>query len=176
MKLDLSKYYKIILLLFAISVVSCSSNKQDDCMKTITIPQFYTLENQTYRYDIEQEVPCDTELITEPVSIVPPKLEGFTYEVISFKYTSDTGNNSTKLEFEIKLNNPKGYSVKGFPYFTIKSDSTEFSTKYTGLLTSSCTTISGNSSCTVTLSREENRDLGFANSFELLNVEYYLTK
>ncbi|WGH76688.1 hypothetical protein P8625_05890 [Tenacibaculum tangerinum] len=175
MEIKRLEYYKILLVFFVVIAVGCSSNDDEDCVKTITIPQFYIVWNQTYRYDIEQEVPCDVEEIIEPIKIAPLLLEGFTYEVVRFEYTPDTGNNTSRLQFEIKLNNPNNYAVNGVAYFRILSDDLEFSTNYENLVNPPCTTLEANSSCTVTLDVEENRDLGYANSFELLDVEYYIT-
>ncbi len=165
----------LLLTCFIMVLYNCSSNEDKECLKTITIPQFYWAGNQLYRYDIEQEVPCDLELSTEPVNIEPPSLENFTYELISFEYISNTGNNTSKLSFEVKLNNLNSYSVKGVPYFTMLIDGVEFSTTYAEFLSPSCKSILANSSCTVSVEIEENRDVGFANSIEILEVEYYLT-
>ncbi|MEE4001509.1 hypothetical protein V1T75_14285 [Tenacibaculum sp. FZY0031] len=172
-----SKLYQLYIIIGIIFFISCSSNKEEEeCMKTVTIPQFYTVGDHIYRYDVEQEVPCDAVLITEPVNIEPPLLEGFTYEVLRFEYTSDTGNNTSRLEFEIKLNNPNNYSVQGIPYFTLSSDDVVYTTNYANLLKVPCTTLNANSSCTVTLDLEENRAVGFPSSLELVTVKYYLTE
>ena len=81
---------------------SCSSN-EEECIKTVTIQQFYTVGNEIHSYNQEIDIPCGVNELTEPVNIEPPLLDGFSYEVINFEYTSDTGNNTTRLQFEIKL-------------------------------------------------------------------------
>ncbi|WP_345273140.1 hypothetical protein [Flaviramulus aquimarinus] len=160
----------IIILLSA-----CHSNDDSDCMKTITIPQFYFINNQSYSYDITQEVPCDFPEPSEPELIEPPELENFSYEVLNFIFTSDTGNNTSRLQFEIKLNNPNDYSVSGVPILTINSDELEFSGSFSNNASISCFEINANSSCILTYDQEESLDLGIINSYELINVQYLLT-
>ena len=40
-------------------------------------------------------------------------LKDITYEVLLFEFTPDTGNNSSRLHYEIKYNNPNNVAVKG---------------------------------------------------------------
>ena len=166
-------YKRTFLLTIVLFICSCSSN--DNCVKTITIPQFYLINNQSYSYDITQEVPCDVEELNEPLNIAPPKLENFSYEILVFEYTPDTGNNTSRLQMEIKLINSNNFKVKGFPYFTIKTDDLEFSTNYSSLATSSCLELNANSNCVFNLDLEESLDLGILNNPQLINVEYILT-
>jgi len=45
---------------------------------------------------------------------VPEKtLKPVTYEVLLFEFTADTGNNSSRLHYEIKYTNPNDVAVKG---------------------------------------------------------------
>ena len=45
---------------------------------------------------------------------VPEKtIEPVTYEVLLFEFTADTGNNSSRLHYEIKYTNPNDVAVKG---------------------------------------------------------------
>ncbi len=166
----------LVLLLICFLLVNCSENGDEDCTKTITIPQFYIVNGQTYSYDTTQEVPCHLPDIEEPQQIdSPPVLENFTYEVIKFEYTPDTGNNTSRLQFEIKLINNNNISVNGFPYLTIKSDGLEFSTSYSSTANEPCLSLPANSFCIMTFDQESSLDLGAPNSMELLNVIYYLT-
>lgn len=40
-------------------------------------------------------------------------LKSITYEVLLFYFTADTGNNSSRLHYEIKYTNPNNVAVKG---------------------------------------------------------------
>ena len=40
-------------------------------------------------------------------------LKSITYEVLLFDYTADTGNNTSRLRYEIKFTNPNNVDVKG---------------------------------------------------------------
>lgn len=162
----------IITLLF----FGCGSNN-DDCTKTIIIPQFYYVNNQSYSYNTTQEVPCDFPEPNEPELTTPPTLENFTYEVLNFTFTPDTGNNTSRLQFEIKLNNNNNYSVTGVPILTLVSNGTlEFSTNYYSNNASiPCFGIDANSYCILTYDKEESLDSGTLNSLTLKNVKYYLT-
>ena len=73
------------------------------------------------------------------------------------------------------LINSNNFKVKGFPYFTIKTDDLEFSTNYSSLATSSCLELNANSNCVFNLDIEESLDLGILNNPQLINVEYILT-
>lgn len=166
---------KVPLLLLIILLNGCVSSNEDDCIKTITIPQFYLVNNQLYRYDVTQEVPCDFPEPSDPELIEPPELESFTYEVLKFEFTPDTGNNTSRLQFEIKLNNPNEFSVKGVPIITINSDGLVSSGSFSNEASIPCYGIDANSYCTITYDRESSLDLGLINSIELINVKYLLT-
>tara|TARA_R110000751_G_scaffold241576_2_gene342034 strand:- start:17 stop:493 length:477 start_codon:yes stop_codon:yes gene_type:complete len=155
-------------------IFSCGSN-DDDCTKTITIPQVYFVGNQSYSYDTTQEVSCDFPEPEDPVITEPPVLENFTYEVLFFTYTQDTGNNTSRLEFEIKLNNNNNFLVEGVPILTIMSDDLLFSGSYSNNASIPCYSLDANSSCILTFEAEDSLDLGVANSLQLLDVKYYLT-
>lgn len=170
----MTNFYKLIFS-FIIVLIICSCSSNDNCVKTITIPQFYFINNQSYSYDITQEVSCDVQEVTEPLNIAPPKLKNFSYEILVFEYTSDTGNNTTRLQIEVKLINSNNFTVKGFPYFTIKTDDLVFSTNYYSLATTPCLELNANSNCVFNLDIEESLDLGMLNNPQLINVEYVLT-
>ena len=167
-----------LLFLITIAIVSCSSSddKADhsDCMKTITIPQYYFINNQSYSYETTQEVPCDFPEPTEPELIQAPELEGFTYEVLKFEFTPDTGNNTSRLQFEIKLNNPNAYAVSGVPLLTMNADGLVTTASFSNYASVPCLEIAANSSCILTFDQESSLDLAVINSIQLLNVEYFL--
>ena len=99
-------------------------------------------------------------------------LKDVTYEVLVFEFTPDTGNNSSRLKYEIKFNNLNDISINGYHTITLNID---------GLISSNiasssspCAEISGNSSCTISFDEEESFDIGMINSIELVSVEYHI--
>lgn len=161
------------LILTALVLFGCPSD-EDDCTETITIPQFYIINNESYSYDRELEVPCGSPKPTDAVQIEPPLLENFSYEVLSFVNTPDTGNNTSRLQFEIKINNPNDYKVKGVPILTIEFDGIVITGSYSSDASIPCTQIDANSSCILTYDKEASLDLGTVNSAKLIAVKYYL--
>ena len=49
-------------------------------------------------------------------------LKSITYEVLLFDYTADTGNNTSRLRYEIKFTNPNNVAVKGNYKITYDAD------------------------------------------------------
>jgi hypothetical protein len=49
-------------------------------------------------------------------------LKAITYEVLLFEYTPDTGNNTSRLRYEIKFTNPNNVAVKGNYKITYNAD------------------------------------------------------
>jgi hypothetical protein len=164
-----------VLLLIIIVVYGCSSDSEEDCMKTITIPQYYVVNNQSYSYNITQELSCDALEPSEPKQIAPPNLVNFSYEVLSFIFTPDTGNNTWRLQFKIKINNPNSYSVTGIPVLTCSVDGLETTSSFSANASVPCYEVAANSSCILTFDQEESLDLVQVESFELINVQYFLT-
>ena len=161
-----------VFVLITLLVSGCSS---DDCMKTISIPQFYYVNNQSYSYETQQKVPCDFPEPTDAELIEPPLLENFSYEVLKFEYTPDIPNNSFRLQMEIKLNNPNDYPVSGIPILTVDIDGIQSSAGYHRDASMPCYEIGAGSSCIFTYDQEFSMDLGIIDSFKLINVEYLLT-
>jgi len=166
---------KLVVTLLAVLMLSgCSESDGDDCLKTITIPQVYFINNQSYTYDIEQEVPCDFEEPEEPVVIEAPTLENMTYEVLSFSFVPDTGNNTSLLSFEITLTNNNDFEAIGFPVVNLSADGIQNRVNFSNNDNNQCTSIQSNSSCTMTFSQESTLDLGVINELTLIDVEYFL--
>lgn len=169
---------KLFNLTFTISacllILACPS--EDECTKTITIPQTYFVGNQSYTNNITQEVPCDFPEPTEPEIIEAPVLENFTYQILSFNFIQDTGNNTTVLQYEIQLNNHNDYDVTGFPKLTIYDGVFEISGNFSNNASEPCFEISANSNCVLTYDQESSLDLGLPSPiFEIINVEYIVT-
>ena len=165
----------IILILSGIfcTLVSCSS--ADKCTKTIVIPSrsIITPTGSAYIPESQSVVPCD--YVVTPIQEQTP-LQNFSYEVLNFTFTPDTGNNTNRLKFDIKLNNPNNFVIKGFPYFTVNVDGVVSSSGYTNGATSTCTEINPNSSCIFSFDNQQSLILGNIQSIQLVNVKYYLTE
>lgn len=169
----MSSKFKVLSIFLILIFVSCSSDEnQDDCVKTISIPQVYVINNQSYYNYSTLEVPCNFDEPTDVVQIEPPILEDFSYSVIYFEYISDTGNNSSRLQYEIQLNNLSNQTVQGVPYITFLADGIQSSSVVS---TSSCLTLEAYSSCTIIEDSETSHDLGIISSIEFIDLKYYLT-
>ncbi|WP_051119571.1 hypothetical protein [Gillisia sp. CAL575] len=155
-------------------ITGCGSS-DDECIKTVSIPQVYFVNNQSYSYNITQEVPCDFPEPETSVQITPPKLDNFSYEILNFNFNPDTGNNTSRLQFEIKLQNNNGYVIKGIPILTLKIDGIEFTGSYSSNASFPCYQLEANSDCILTYDKQSSLDLEQINSIELIKVEYYLT-
>ncbi|MEX1383580.1 MAG: hypothetical protein AB1Z17_09310, partial [Lutibacter sp.] len=91
-----------------------------------------------------------------------------------FKFTPDTGNNTSRLQYEIKFTNANNSAINGFHRITIDADglvSTSIASNH-----SPCYTIEANSDCTLSFDAEDSFDLGRVNSINLVSVEYVLEK
>lgn len=167
---------KFIIVIFSFgffTFLSCSST--ENCTKTIVIPSrtIITPTGSAYIPESQSVVPCD--YVVTPIQEQTP-LQNFSYEVLNFTFTPDTGNNTNRLKFDIKLNNPNNYLIKGFPYFTVNVDGVVSSSGYTNGATSTCTEISANSSCVFSFDNQSSLNLGNIQSIQLVNVKYYLTE
>lgn len=168
----MSKHIKLLFLLTnCIFVFGCSSDK--DCTKTITTEShsYWTYGGMVYIPGSSIVVPCDY-VITPIVEQQP--IDNFTYEVLDFKYTPDTGKNTSRLQFEIKLNNLNNFEIKGSPIFTVNIDGVESSAPYLKGAISTCNQIEAKSSCVFTFDVESSLELGKINSIKLVTVKYYL--
>lgn len=163
----------IILLLLIILNTNCAS-KDDECTKTAEIPHYAFKDKKFERYVVMEEVSCD--FVVEDLGPLP--LKNFTYEVLNFIFIPDTGNETSRLKFEIKLNNPNNYAVEGLAYITTRpaGDNFEFTGTYSELASVPCNKIGANSSCILTYDVEYpyNPDVGAPESMEVVKVEYYI--
>jgi hypothetical protein len=123
----MKKIYKIVLFLIGIFFCECSADK--DCTKTILTnsQSYWTSGGLVYIPGSSIVVPCD--YVIKPV-VEPIPIDNFTYEVLNFKFTPDTGKNTSRLQFEIKLNNLNNFPIKGTPVFTVNTDGLESSGPY----------------------------------------------
>lgn len=113
---------------------------------------------------------CSSEDDTEQPEAIT--LTDVLIEVVYFEFTPDTGNNSQRLQYEIKFTNPNSVAVSGFYRITTVADglqATSFSSDR-----SPCYTIEANSDCSYVFDEEDSFDLGRINAIELVSVEYVL--
>jgi hypothetical protein len=166
------KKVRLLLIVIFATILGCSSS-DDDCTKTIVIPSRSVISptGASYYPEYEMEVPCDYEpgAIEEQIP-----LQNFSFEVINFTFTPDTGNNTNKLKFDIKLNNLNNFEIKGFPYITINSDGNVSSSGFINGASSVCNVIDANSSCIFSYEKESSLELGLIQSIQLVDVKYYL--
>lgn len=163
---------KLILIILSAAVFGCSST--EDCTKTITIPSqtIITPSGSSFTPESSALVPCD--YVVTPIQEQLP-LQNFSYEVLNFQFTPDTGNNTNRLKFDIKLNNPNNFAISGFAYITVNVDGTVSSSGFLNGAISSCGQINANSSCIFSYDNESSLNLGLIQSVQLVDVKYYLT-
>ncbi|MBS7232037.1 hypothetical protein KHA90_13480 [Flavobacterium psychroterrae] len=99
-------------------------------------------------------------------------LKAVTYEVLLFEFTADTGNNSSRLHYEIKYNNLNNVAVKGSSKITMNYDGLIISPIKRGLPDE----IAANSSFTESYDAEEpfNLNFGKINTVKLVSVEFII--
>lgn len=169
-----TKFLSTLLLMASVFISSCNS-KDDECTKTVEIPNCAFENNKFNRYFVMEEVACD---FVAPEDTGPLELKNFTYEVLNFTFTPDTGNNTSRLKFEIKLNNPNNYAAEGIAYLTIRpaGDHIEYTGHYSELASVPCHQITANSSCILTYDQEYpfNPDVGARESMAVVAVNYYV--
>lgn len=162
-----------IVLITLLLCISCAENY--GCVERVTVADNVTKEGNTFTFTPSYwvDLPCDDD-ITERQN-TSEVLKNFTYKVRSFNFISDTGNNSSKLSFEIALENNNNFSVEGLPIFTMREDGVEFNKSYTSE-TGSCSTIGANETCILTYQEETSFDFEKIESLALLSVKYLLAR
>ncbi|WP_407557640.1 hypothetical protein [Winogradskyella sp. 4-2091] len=147
---------------------------EEECTQIIEIPQIYFVGSQSYTHIITQEVSCDFEVPEVPEIIEAPVLENFSYQILSFNYVPDTGNNTTLVQYEIQLNNHNNFDVSGFPILTIYNGDFKYSGNLSADADEPCNEISANSSCILSMNREYEIELGILppDTYQIVNVEY----
>jgi hypothetical protein len=98
-------------------------------------------------------------------------LKSVTYEVLLFEFTADTGNNSSRLRYNIKYSNPNKVAIKGTSSLTMN---------YDGLILTPIKRvppyieIEANSNFTESYDVETpfNLDIGKTKSIKLVSVEF----
>jgi len=97
-------------------------------------------------------------------------LEDVVIDVVFFEFTPDTGNNTSRLRYDIQFANSNAIPVKGFYEIVLNAD---------GMLTttlssnnSPCYEIDANSECIFSFDEEESLDVAIINSIRLISVSY----
>jgi hypothetical protein len=161
----------LVYALIVLTMLSCSS--AEDCTKTIIIPSV-TVTSPTgisFIPEYQAQVPCD--YVQTPIQELTP-LQNFSFEVLNFTFTSNTGNNTSRLKFDIKLNNLNSFTINGYAIMTVNADGTVSSGGFTNGSSSSCTEIVANSSCVFSYDKESPLEEGLISSIQLVDVKYYL--
>ncbi len=101
-------------------------------------------------------------------------LKHVTYEVLFFEFTPDTGNNTSRLKYDIQFNNPNSVAINGFHKITLRTTSNGVPLVSSNIATdaSPCYEISANSNCTISFDEEQSLDTGMITSIELVSVAY----
>ncbi len=172
------KTYVSFFILLTILISSCGSSNtaEESCTKTIIVQYGFTIRTPfgtTIVPEITQEVDCDFPEPTVAQSVEQlPRLQQFSYEIILINVTPDTGNNTSRVEYSVRLNNLSDEDVKGIPYITTRINNQSFTTA--GPNNSGCTELQANSSCVLNYSAEESLNIGLITEFNIENVEYLI--
>ena len=103
------------------------------------------------------------------------ELENFTYQVLSFNFIPETGNNTRILQFEIQLNNPNAFIAEGTAIITTNVDGLISAGPGLAQLASDpCISIDANSSCILSVNIEESLNTGIVNDYTIIDVDYWL--
>ena len=172
------KKHLSLFILFTLLLSACGSSNtaEESCAKTIIVQYGFTIRTPfgtTIIPEITQEVDCDFPEPTVAQSIEQlPRLQQFSYEILSINVTPDTGNNTSKVEYSVRLNNLSNETVKGIPYVTTRINNQNFTTA--GPNNSGCTELQANSSCVLNYSAEESLNIGMITAFNIVNIEYLI--
>ena len=165
-----------ILITIFLSACGSSNTAEESCTKTITVQYGFTIQTAfgtTIIPEITQEVDCDFPEPTVAQSVEQlPRLQQFSYEILSINVTPDTGNNTSRVEYSVRLNNLSNETVKGIPYRTTRINNQSFTSA--GPNNSGCTELQANSSCILNYSAEESLNIGMITAFNIVNVEYLI--
>ena len=168
---------KLIPYLFLIAIFACGSNASEEaCTKTITVQNEFTIQTPTGTTiipEITQEVSCDFPEPNAAQTIEQlPRLQEFSYEIITINVTPDTGNNTSRIEYSVRLQNLSNALVKGIPYITTRINNQSFTVS--GPNTNGCLELGPNSSCILNYSAEESLNVIMITDFVIENVEYLI--
>jgi len=164
----------LLVIIVSFLALSC----EDDCTKMITHPG-YTISlpggGSQYYPPQQQEIPCDDPgPVGEELKLNTTFLQNMSVEVIEFNFTPDTGNNTSRLQFEIKIHNQTNSRVKGAPILVLLIDGEISTVNLSSDASSPCNEIAANSSCIFTYDQETSLDIAVIESIYLSDVKYAL--
>lgn len=165
----------LLLILVSIFTLSCG----DDCTKTITHPGYtlYAPGGTTYYPPQTQEIPCNEPgPIGGELGLNVSYLQNMSVEVVQFNFIPDTGNNTSRLQFEIKIHNNENTRAQGVPLLTLLVDGVESTGNFSSQAFNSCKVIEANSSCIFTYGKESSLDYGIVENIYLVDVKYALSR
>lgn len=106
----------------------------------------------------------------EPATVV--LFADVTSELLSFTYTPDTGNSTSRLEYQIRFSNPNNITISGFYSVTIDIDGTE--STMTSTTDSPCYQIAANSTCTFNFDEVTTHLNGVPTNITFVSAEYMI--
>jgi hypothetical protein len=167
------KLKQLAFLFLSCVCITCADNY--GCVERVTVPDSVLKNGNEFTFEPSYwiDLPCDYD--TSTLLDVSDVLQNFSYEIVHYKYTSDTGNTTSKLEFEIVLKNNNSFGVEGLPIFLMRADGVEFNASYTSKNVS-CSSIASNGSCTLKYDKTTTLDLNKIKSLEIVSIKYLLYK
>jgi len=99
-------------------------------------------------------------------------LADVTSELLNFTYTPDTGNSTSRLEYQIRFSNPNNIIITGFYRVTIDIDGTE-STMLSSA-DSPCYQMNANSQCTFSFDEVTTHLTGVPTNITFVSAEYMI--
>lgn len=169
MKNKTAVLYFILIFLFS----QCAQNY--GCVERVTIQDNVSKTESGFEFEPSYwiDLPCDYDV--ENKIKTSKVVNNFTYKLVRYNYTPNTGNNSSKLEFEVILENNNNFEIEGLPIFIMSGDGIEFSANY-HVNSSSCSSISANSTCTFTYEKETPFTEESFSTLELVGIKFLLPK
>tara|TARA_Y100000034_G_scaffold137038_1_gene219177 strand:- start:110795 stop:111325 length:531 start_codon:yes stop_codon:yes gene_type:complete len=171
------KLKNLVLLFCVVLLFACSSNSEEnECTKEIIVQYGFTIRTPSGTTSIPQltqEVPCDFPEPTVAQTIQElPRLQNFSYQILSLNVVPDTGNNTSRIEYSVQLNNLSNENVKGIPYITTRVNNQSFTASAPN--NSGCLELQANSSCILNYSVEESHSIAIVTDYVIENVEYLI--
>ena len=135
----------------------------------------YTPGGAVYYPPQNQEIPCnDPGPDGGELGLNVSYLQNMSVEVIEFIFTPDTGNNTSRLQFKIKISNRNDTRAQGAPILTLLIDGVENKGNFSSHASNPCNEIEANSFCIFTYDKETSLDLAVIENIQLVNVKYAL--
>ncbi len=166
---------KIVILFSFLSLFIFSCSQDNGCIERIAVPDNVTKNGNVFTFEPSYwiDLPCDYDF-TE-FNKVSEVLKNFSYNLVDYNFIANTGNNTSKLQFEVILKNNNSFDVEGLPIFIMRKDGVEISKNYIDN-TNKCTVIAANASCSFIYNKETSLDDEQTQSLEFVSVKFLLPK